>query len=222
MKNDVSPLADRETATGKSGRQIGYVRTTVRPPESVVDADSQRDALVSAGVALDDIYVDTEEAEAKSTRPGLASALEAVSEGDVVVVVSLDRLAHSTQALLQLLADVRKAGGALRVLDLESASAGLPAVDSPALARVLLELKRMETSLQKERMAISAHRRSSTGENAGGRRAKFTDDDIREAVQRVAAGEAIVNVAKDMGMSRATLYRRMQDLPAPLDSGRSA
>ena len=47
----------------------------------------------------------------------------------------------------------------------------------------------------------------------GGRRHTFTDSQTRNAVRLLDSGEPATQVARDLGMSRATLYRRIRELP---------
>ena len=46
----------------------------------------------------------------------------------------------------------------------------------------------------------------------GGRKVKFTDRQIRNAAKLIEGGQPASQVARDLGMSRATLYRRMDAL----------
>ena len=47
----------------------------------------------------------------------------------------------------------------------------------------------------------------------GGRRPTFVDSQIWAAVRLLEAGEPATWVARDLGTSRATLYRRIRELP---------
>ena len=44
--------------------------------------------------------------------------------------------------------------------------------------------------------------------------AKFTDSQVRSARRLIDGGQTGTQVAKDLGMSRATLYRRMAEIQA--------
>lgn len=50
------------------------------------------------------------------------------------------------------------------------------------------------------------------GEDLGGRRPPATDSEIRSAIRLIESGEPATQVAKDRGMSRATLYQRIREL----------
>ncbi len=47
-----------------------------------------------------------------------------------------------------------------------------------------------------------------------GRRQHFSDGQISNARRLIDAGEAATHIARDLGMSRATLYRRIGELDA--------
>jgi DNA invertase Pin-like site-specific DNA recombinase len=55
--------------------------------------------------------------------------------------------------------------------------------------------------------------RHAAGKDLGGRLQAFTDRRVRIAVRLIDAGEPAAQVARDMGMSRLTLYRCLDDIP---------
>ncbi|WP_338419442.1 MULTISPECIES: helix-turn-helix domain-containing protein [Cryobacterium] len=57
-------------------------------------------------------------------------------------------------------------------------------------------------------------KRRAAGKDLGGRQARFTDSQIQNARRLINADESAAQVAKDLSMSRATLYRRMSELDA--------
>nr|WP_084271824.1 helix-turn-helix domain-containing protein [Kocuria turfanensis] len=56
-------------------------------------------------------------------------------------------------------------------------------------------------------------------EDLGGRRPIFTDSQMRSALRLIESGESATHVARDLGMSRATLYRRIRELPPSIVRG---
>ena len=67
---------------------IGYMRVSTADQST----DLQRDALIAAGVADRDVYMDKASGK-KDDRPGLDACLKALRPGDTLVVWKLDRLA---------------------------------------------------------------------------------------------------------------------------------
>ena len=80
---------------------------------------------------------------------------------------------------------------------------------------VMAALAQMELEIKRERVTDSVAKRRAAGKDLGGGRPTFTDSQIRAAVQLIEAGEPATQVARDLGMSRATLYRRIPELPQP-------
>ena len=92
---------------------IGYAR--VSKADGSQSLDLQRDALLTAQVADDQIYSDKASGR-KDERPGLISCLKALREGDVLVIWKLDRLGRSLKHLVQTVSDLSERGIGLKVL----------------------------------------------------------------------------------------------------------
>jgi DNA invertase Pin-like site-specific DNA recombinase len=80
---------------------------------------------------------------------------------------------------------------------------------------VMAALAQMELEIKRERVTDSVAERRATGKDQGGRRQTFTDSQIRNVVRLIEAGEPAAQVARGLGMSWATLYRRIRALPVP-------
>ena len=92
--------------------KIGYGRTSTLEQQAGLDAQI-RD-LTAAG--CEKIY--TEQVSAVGKRPQLEAALDFIREGDTLVVTKLDRLARSTQHLLEIADRVKSKGADLSILNL--------------------------------------------------------------------------------------------------------
>jgi len=80
---------------------------------------------------------------------------------------------------------------------------------------VMSALAQMGPEIQRERITDSSAGRRAAGKGHGGRRQSFTDSRIRNALRSVEGGEPATQVARDLGMSRAALHRRIRELPVP-------
>jgi DNA invertase Pin-like site-specific DNA recombinase len=81
---------------------------------------------------------------------------------------------------------------------------------------VLAALAQMELEIKRERVTASVTKRRAAGQNLGGRRQSFTDSQVRSAAHLVESGRPAAQVARDLGMSRATRYRRIRELPVAI------
>ena len=80
---------------------IGYMR--VSKADGSQSTDLQRDALIIAGVNPAHRYEDLASGR-RDDRPGLAACLEALREGDTLIVWKLDRLRHLVNSVHDLTA----------------------------------------------------------------------------------------------------------------------
>lgn len=187
------------------GKLIGYARVSSRAQ----NADRQVTDLLGAGVRRDDLYTDQGVSGAKASRPGFDKALKALQKGDTLVITTLDRLGRSTANMLDLAKALRERGIGLRVLNLGGGDVDTSTPIGSMVFTVMAALAQMELEIKRERITDSVSKRRAAGKDLGGRREQFTNSQIENARRLLAAGEPATHVARDLGMSRATLYRRL-------------
>jgi DNA invertase Pin-like site-specific DNA recombinase len=122
----------------------------------------------------------------------------------VLVVTRLDRLARSTRDLLNVLASVTERGAGFRSLkdawcDTTTPHGRLILTALGGLAEFERELIRARTGEGRERAKVRGVR--------FGRPLKLSPQQRREALERLDAGESVVDVARTFGVDPATLYR---------------
>ena len=192
------------------GKLIGYDRVSTRRQ----DADRQVSDLLSAGVRRDDLYTDHGVSGSHVSRPAFDKVVAALEEGDTLVITTLDRLGRSTQNMLAFAEALRGRGAGLRVLNLGGGDVDTATPMGSMVFTVMAALAQMELEIKRERITDSVAKRRAAGKDLGGRRQTFTDSQIRNALRLIESGEPATQVARDLGMSRATLYRRIRELPA--------
>lgn len=189
---------------------IGYARVSTRGQ----DTDRQTADLLAVGVRRDDLYIDHGISGARAARPALDRALEALHAGDTLVITTLDRLGRSTTNMLTLAEHLKDQGTNLRVLNLGGGDVDTGTPLGAMLFTLTAALAQMELEIKRERITDSVAKRRAAGRDLGGRRPTFTDSQVENARRLIKAGQPAIEVARDMGMSRATLYRRMADREA--------
>ena len=187
---------------------IGYARVSTRPQST----DRQEVDLLAAGVRRDDLYVDQGVSGARASRPQFDRALGALEAGDMLVITTLDRLGRSTQNMLDFAQQLRDRGAGLRVLNLGGGDVDTSTPIGSMLFTIMAALAQMEHDIKRERIVDSISKRRDAGKDLGGRPRRVTDSQIRSAVRLVEGGEPAAQVARDLGMSRATFYRRSRAL----------
>jgi DNA invertase Pin-like site-specific DNA recombinase len=191
---------------------IGYARVSTRAQ----DTDRQVVDLLAAGVRRDDLYVDHGVSGAHARRPQFDKALEAVQEGDTLIVTTLDRLGRSTSNMLALADELKVQKVNLRVLNLGGGNVDTGTPMGSMVFTVMAALAQMELEIKRERVNDSNTKRRDAGLDLGGRRPMFSDSQIANARRLIEQGQPASHVARDLGMSRATLYRRIGHLEAKL------
>jgi DNA invertase Pin-like site-specific DNA recombinase len=144
---------------------------------------------------------------ASGKRPQLEACLEYVREGDTLVVTRLDRLARSTLHLCQIADEVKRKGVNLQVLD-QNIDTG--DATGRLLFNMLGAIAQFETEIRAERQMDGIQRAKERGVRFG-RQPSLTEGQIVELRQRRQQGELIKSLMKDYEISKATIYRYLDD-----------
>lgn len=190
------------SATTTTGTLIGYTRVST----VTQTLDQQNDALDAAGVTK--VFSDVMSG-ARDDRPGLAELMTYVREGDTVVVWKLDRLGRNMLHILQTVKALTERG-----VTLVSTSDGIDS-STPAgrmMIGVLGSLAEYERELIKERTALKRVASRANGTKFGRPRKVDDADHIATAKRMKADGHMAKDIAKYLGVSRATLYRYLGDV----------
>lgn len=177
---------------------IGYARVSTDDQ----NLDLQLDALKKAGCAQ--LFTD-QVSGAAAVKTGLEAALGYLREGDTLVVWKLDRLGRTVKGLVEL-ADLLNSRG----IQFRSLTDGIDT--STAAGRfffhMMAALAEMERDLIRERTTAGLAAARARGRK-GGRKLKL-DDAKRDAARKLLeAGTPAIDVAKTLGVGRATLYRHL-------------
>ena len=185
------------TATGV---QLGYARVSTGHQS----LDLQLDALAAAGVESDRVYSDKLSGNStREQRPGLAALLDYARPGDAIVVVGIDRLGRNAA---EGMTTIRELGE--RDIVLRSLREGIDTSNATGrmVAGVLASLAELELELGRERRTAAREARRARGQSIG--RPKVLDPSKAAMARKLqASGEPVTEIAKALGVSRATVYR---------------
>jgi DNA invertase Pin-like site-specific DNA recombinase len=112
--------------------------------------DLQKDALLAAGVSQRHLYSDTASGK-KDDRPGLAACLQALREGDTLVVWKLDRLGRPLRHLVNVVHDLTSRSIGLRVLNGQGAAIDTTTPAGKLVFGIFASLAEFERDLISER-----------------------------------------------------------------------
>jgi DNA invertase Pin-like site-specific DNA recombinase len=183
------------------GQRIGYTRVSTVSQT----LDQQNVALEAAGVAK--TFSDTMSG-ARDDRPGLAALMEYAREGDTIVVWKLDRLGRNTLHILETVKTLTDRG-----VTLVSTTDGIDS--STAVGRMMIgvlgSLAEYERELIKERTALKRAASRANGTKFGRPRKVANAEHVSTAKRMKTDGHTANDIAKYLGVSRATLYRYLAD-----------
>jgi DNA invertase Pin-like site-specific DNA recombinase len=184
-----------------TGTRIGYTRVST----VAQTLDQQNAALAAAGVTK--TFSDTMSG-ARDDRPGLAALLEYIREGDTVVVWKLDRLGRNLIHILETVKALTERGATL-----VSTTDGIDSATAAGrmMIGVLGSLAEYERELIKERTALQRAMSRAKGTKFGRRKKVADPNHIVTARQMKSDGHTARDIAKYLGVSRATLYRYLGD-----------
>ena len=142
---------------------VGYMRVSKADGSQTVAL--QRDALLAAGVDGAQLYEDHASGRTDG-RPGLASCLKALREGDRLVVWKLDRLGRNLHHLVNTVHDLTARGIGLKVLTGQGAAIDTTTAAGKLVFGIFAALAEFERELSSERTSAgwaSARARGRTG-----------------------------------------------------------
>jgi len=128
-----------------------------------------------------------------------------VREGDTLVVTRLDRLARSTSHLLSIVEELDRKGVALRILDFGGGEVDTKSPSGRMLLTVFGAMAEFERGvmLLRQREGIAAAK--AAGKYKG--RAPTARAKSRSVLEMRAAGLGASEIARTLGMGRASVYR---------------
>lgn len=178
--------------------KIGYARVSSLSQ----DLDIQRTRLAAAGCEV--VRSETVSGASRDDRSELATVMEFLRDGDELVVHRLDRLGRSTRDVLNLVHELDAKGASLRVLEPEVTTAG-------DLGRMVITVLGMVADMElkfirdRQRAGIDAAKSKGVYK---GRQKQVDDGEIRRL-----AGEGVTKaqIARDLGVSRMTVYRALEN-----------
>lgn len=185
---------------------IGYMR--VSKADGSQATDLQRDALVEAGVAPDQLYEDRASGK-RDDRPGLDACLKALRERDTLVVWKLDRLGRNLKHLVEVVQGLNARGVGLKVLTGQGASIDTTTANGRLMFAFFAALAEFERELIIERTNAGLAAARARGRN-GGRPFKMTAAKLRLAQAAMGKPETrIADLCAELGVTRQTLYRHV-------------
>lgn len=176
---------------------IGYIRHA----DGNNSFNDQKQQLANAGCMK--FFEDAPPLSRRRSQPGLKKAIAAARHGDVLVVTRLSRLSYSLKHLTAVTGQLQSKGVGFVALDdgIDTRAPGGAAYFH--LLTVLTAFHR-ESASERSRCSVSEARANGVEH---GRPPKLTTEQKLEIVRRLDKGETQAQLARDFGVSNATISR---------------
>ena len=179
-------------------RTLGYKR---------VSSYEQNTARQLDGEKLDVVFEDKASGKDKK-RPELENLIKTAYKGDTVVVHSMDRLARNLIDLKKIVSELVANGAEVKFLKEKLTFSGKEELYSQLMLNLMGSFAEFERALIKSRQMEGIAIRKAKGLYKGvGRKRSITDEQVEEIRRRVSAGEMKTRIAKDMKISRESIYK---------------
>lgn len=184
---------------------IGYARVSTDQQ----NLDRQIDMLLENGVDKRNIY-EEKVTGTKIDRPELNKMINELQKDDVVVIADLTRVSRSTKDLLGIVDKIKSKGASIKSIKdtwLDTTS------DNPYnsfLLTVMSGLSQLERDLISQRTKEGLESARARGRNGG--RPKKRNEKAKTIELLYKENYKIVDIVKETGLSRATIYRTLKDL----------
>jgi len=176
---------------------IGYARV------SSTDQDTALQIAELQVAGCDTIRQEQKSGRTREGRSELATVLDFIREGDVLVVTRLDRLARSLGDALNIVAELEGKGAKLRILN---AAIDTGSASGKAFLGMLGVFAEFETNLRRERQMDGIAKAKAKGVYKG-RKPRIDADQVRALkIQGIGPAE----IARRLCIGRASVYRMLK------------
>lgn len=176
---------------------IGYIRHA----DDETSLDNQKQQLANAGCTK--VFEDVLPLSRRRSQPGLKQALATARHGDVLVVTRLSTLSYSLKHLTKVMGQMQSEGIGFIALHDGIDTRGPGGAAYFQLLPVLTTFHR-ESASERSRCSVAKARENGADH---GRPPKLTTEQKKEIVRRLEKGETQARLARDFGVSTATISR---------------
>lgn len=196
-RKPTSPIAATVT-TQASGVRIGYARTSTL--EQVAGFEAQERELAAAGCTR----IFSEQVSSVAKRDQLIAALDYLRAGDTLVVTKLDRLARSTQHLLEIVGTIAAKGAHLAVLGM---NLDTTTPTGKLMLAMLGAIGQFEREMMLERQREGIAKAAAEGKYKG--RAPTAQRQADQVRELASTGMSRTEIARKLGIGRSSVYRAL-------------
>lgn len=180
---------------------LGYARVSTLEQ----NLDMQIDAMVKAGVAVENIYKEKVTG-TKADRVKLQELLKYARKGDKIVVYKLDRLSRSTKHMIEIAEELEQRG--IELISIQDNIDTTTAIGK-AMFKMLAVLSEMERDIIAERTRAGLASARARGRKGG--RPAMDQAKVEHAITLYDTGKyTVAQITERTGVSKAKLYKELR------------
>ncbi len=182
---------------------VGYARTSTA--EQVAGLEAQERDLSASGCER----IFKERVSSVAQRDQLQAALDFVRDGDTLTVTKIDRLARSTQHLLEIVTLLESKAVGLKILDFKGETINTKSPQSKLILTMFAAFAEFERGLMLERQREGIAKAKAGGAYKG--RKPTARAKANEIKRLDALGMTRDQIARNLGIGVASVYRVLRD-----------
>lgn len=189
--------------TKRIGQTLAYIRVSTEDQND----DRQQDLTADA----DKVF--KEKASSSKDRPELERLLDYARDGDHIIVWSIDRFARSLRDLKNMVYDLTEKGVSIEFKSerLTFSPSGDGNLYSELMLNLLGSIYEFERKMLLQRQKEGIAKAKAAGKYKGRAKA-LSSEQVFDARSRIASQVPKAVVARDLGVSRSTLYRALAEV----------
>lgn len=183
------------------GKRIGYIRV------STIDQNPERQL---EGIDLDKKFIDYASGNTIK-RPQFEMMMEYAREDDLIIVHSMDRLARNVKDLRKTIDNLVEKGIQIQFMKENLIFTGKDSPMANLMLMLIGSIAEFELSLIRERQLEGIAIAKKAGKFKGSKK-KLNTDKLEILKQKLQTRDSKSKIAKDLGVSRFTLYRYIRNM----------
>ncbi len=182
---------------------VGYARTSTA--DQIAGFESQIRELKKIG--CEQLF--QEQVSSIAQRSELENALKFVRTQDTLVVTKLDRLARSTQHLLEIIEELDEKGVTLRIMNFGGTEVDTKSATGKLMLTMFGAMAQFEREMMLERQREGIAKAKAAGKYKG--RAPVSATKILQITELKSDGVSVGNIATKLSLGRSTVYRILKE-----------
>ncbi|OAB44650.1 recombinase family protein [Paenibacillus antarcticus] len=197
-------------------KKYGYARVSTTEQ----NLDYQIERLEAFGI---DELVTDKKTGINAKREGLQSILTRLTEGDIIVILRIDRIARNVRDLLNIIETIEAKGAGLIIVDMGGNTVDTKTAMGKFMVTMLGAVAEFEYGVNRSKQLEGIDLAKREGKYTGSvKRYHDKHEGMNHAIEMYVKGETVAKICKVTKIGRSSLYRRIAELGISREESRQA